>query len=478
MSAILAEGPPGRQRPSQTALDRPAPPVYTPTMPPDGEALRAAARGVALRLRAAGHTAYFAGGCVRDRLLGKEPQDYDVATSARPEEVRALFGEERTVAVGAQFGVILVVTDTAPFEVATFRRDDAYVDGRRPSAVYFGNPKDDAERRDFTINGLFEDPESGEVIDFVGGRADLERRTIRAIGEPRARFEEDKLRLLRGVRFVAQLGFEIEPRTLAAIGALAPEIQVVAAERVLVELGKTITPKGRVRGLELLHETGLLREILPEVAALEGVAQPPEFHPEGDCWRHQLLVMANLPDPCPEELAWGALLHDIGKPPTFVQAERIRFDGHAQVGAEMADAVMRRLRASARLRETVVELVADHLRFADVPRMKESTLKRFLRRDAVDLHLALHRADCLGCHGILETYDFCVQKLAEFRAAGAADALRPAPILRGDDLIAAGYRPGPAFKEILAAVEDAQLEGRIAGKEDALAFVRERFPRS
>lgn len=439
--------------------------------------LRAEAAAIAARLREAGHTAYFAGGCVRDRLLGLEPKDYDIATTARPEEVRAIFGHEHTVPVGAQFGVVLVVSPRAQFEVATFRRDDAYVDGRRPSAVYFGNAKDDAERRDFTINGLFEDPATGEVIDHVGGREDLARRTIRAIGEPRARFREDTLRLLRAARLVAQLGFEIEPATLGAMKELAPEIRAVAAERVLVELTKTIVPPGRVRGLELLRETGLLHEVLPEVAALEGVPQPPEFHPEGDCWRHQLLVMANLPEPCPEALAWGALLHDIGKPPTFRVADRIRFDGHAAVGAEMADAILRRLRASTRLRETVVELVAEHLRFIDVPRMKESTLKKFLRRATIDLHLALHRADCLGSHGALDTYDFCVKKLAEFRAAGAAQALRPAPLLRGDDLIAAGYAPGPRFKEILSALEDAQLEGRIATREDALAFVRATFPR-
>lgn len=445
--------------------------------PLDPAALRQEAAAIAARLRGAGHTAYFAGGCVRDRLLGKPPQDYDIATTARPEEVQALFGLDRTVAVGAQFGVILVVTPHAQFEVATFRRDDAYVDGRRPSAVYFGNPEDDARRRDFTINGLFEDPESGEVLDFVGGRKDLDARLLRAIGDPRARFREDKLRLLRGVRFVAQLAFEIEPETLAATRELAPEIAVVAAERVLVELTKTIVPPGRVRGLELLRATGLLRELLPEVAALEGVPQPPEFHPEGDCWQHQLLVMKNLPDPCPDELAWGALLHDVGKPPTFKVAERIRFDGHPAVGAEMADAILRRLKAPTRLRETVVELVADHLRFADVPRMKESTLKKFLRRDTVDLHLALHRADCLGCHGLLDTYDFCRAKLAEFRAAGAAEALRPAPLLRGEDLIAAGYRPGPAFKEMLAALEDAQLEGRVKTREEALRLLGERFSR-
>jgi poly(A) polymerase len=455
-------------------MDAPAP-MLSSDLPP-GDALRAEAAAIAARLRAAGYLAYFAGGCVRDRLLGIPPKDYDVATSAPPEEVRRIFGYGETVPVGAQFGVILVVRGPHRFEVATFRSDDAYVDGRRPSAIRFADPRADAERRDFTINGLFEDPATGALIDFVGGREDLARRTIRAIGDPRARFREDKLRLLRAVRFAAQLDFEIEPATFDAVCELAPAIRVVAAERVLVELTKTIVPRGRVRGLELLHRSGLLREVLPEVAALDGVPQPPEFHPEGDCWSHELLVMSHLPDPCPEELAWGALLHDIGKPPTMTVAERIRFDGHAAVGADMADAVMRRLKASARLREAVVELVRDHLRFADVPRMKESTLKKFLRSPLVDLHLALHRADCLGCHGLLDTYEFCTRKLEQFRAEGAAEALRPKPLLRGDDLIAAGYLPGPRFKEILGALEDAQLEGRIATREDALAFAKERFP--
>ncbi len=447
---------------------------------PSEDPLRAEARAIAERLRAAGWTAYFAGGCVRDRLLGETPKDYDIATDAPPDEVRRIFGARDTVPVGAQFGVILVVRGERRYEVATFRTDAAYADGRRPTAVRFSDARGDAERRDFTINGLFEDPATGEVIDFVGGREDLARRTIRAIGDPHARLREDKLRLLRAVRLAAQLDFEIEPQTLAAVRELAPEIRVVAAERVLVELTRTIAARGRgrERGLDLLRATGLLRELLPEVAALEGVPQPPEFHPEGDCWRHQLLVMRHLlPDPPPEELAWGALLHDVGKPPTFrVAGGRIRFDGHAALGAEMADAILRRLRAPARLREAAADLVAQHLRFADVPRMKESTLKRFLRQERIELHLALHRADCLASHGRLDTYEFCVRKLAEYRADAEAGALRPPPLLRGDDLIAAGYRPGPRFKEMLAAVEDAQLEGRIRTREEALALVRERFP--
>ncbi len=444
------------------------------------EAARRDAEAVAARLREDGFRAYLNGGCVRDLLLGKTPKDYDIATDARPEQVQAIF--PKTVAVGAQFGVVVVVAGSSQVEVATFRSDEGYVDGRRPTAVYFGEHEQDALRRDFTINGLFRDPATGEILDFVGGRKDLAARTIRAIGDPAARFREDKLRLLRAVRFAAQLGFAIEPATLEAMRALAPEIRVVSAERVLVELTKTLTAAGRVRGLELLMETGLLAAVLPEVAALAGVAQPPEYHPEGDCWVHTCLVVANAslapPDgPPPEELAFAALLHDVGKPPTFrVAADRIRFDNHAAVGAGMTDEILRRLKAPNRLREVVVELVADHLKFIDVPRMKESTLKRFLRNEAIDLHLALHRADCLGSHRQLGTYELCLRRLEELRREGGAEALRPKPLLSGHDLIAMGYEPGPLFKEILTALEDAQLEGRVASADDARAFVRERFP--
>jgi len=428
-------------------------------------------RAIARRLREAGHTALFAGGAVRDKLLGLLPQDLDVATSARPEEVQRLFAE--TVPVGAQFGVVIVVEEGAPFEVATFRSDSAYIDGRRPTGVSFSDPATDAQRRDFTVNGLFEDPETGEVIDHVGGRADLTRRLLRAIGDAGARFREDKLRMLRGARFVSQLGFDLDPGTEAAMRDLAPEIGVVSVERIFVELTKTIVSPGRVRGLEILHRTGLLKQVLPEVAALDGVAQPPEFHPEGDCWVHQLLVMKHI-GPAPSDmLAWGALLHDIGKPPTFKVAERIRFDGHAHVGAGMADVILTRLKAPTKLREGVVELVADHLKFADVPKMKEATLKKFLRNERMDEHLRLHWADCSASHGWLDTHAFCVAKLAEFRAAGAADALKPKPLLRGADLIEAGYPPSPEFKRALNALEDAQLEGRAVTREAALALVRE-----
>ncbi|GIW72011.1 MAG: HDIG domain-containing protein [Planctomycetota bacterium] len=447
-----------------------------PAAPPSGghtRRARAVARAICARLQAAGHIAYLAGGCVRDRLLGRTPHDFDVATSARPEQVQALF--RRTVAVGARFGVVVVLSRAGPIEVATFRSDDAYVDGRRPSTVRFVGPEEDALRRDFTINALFEDPLSGEVLDFVGGRADLAARTIRAIGDPAARMREDHLRLVRAVRLAAELGFTIEPATLAAVRAHAELVRQVAPERLLPELTRLIVAPGRVAGLQLMKQTGLLRVLLPEVDALAGVEQPPEYHPEGDCWNHQLLVMQHLPEEPPAELAWAALLHDIGKPPTFRRAERIRFDGHAALGAAMAEQVLARLRAPGKLRAVVAELVREHLRFMEVRNMRASTLKRFLRRPTAELHLELHRADCLASHGKLDNYWFCRERLRAYRAEGEAQALRPPRLLTGHDLIRAGYRPGPAFAQMLRAVEDAQLEGEVQSPEQALALVRARF---
>ena len=441
---------------------------------PTTETQRALAARVAERLRHAGYEALFAGGCVRDRLLGRPCFDIDIATSAPPEAVGALF--EHTVAVGAQFGVIIVVQDGQPFEVATFRSDGCYIDGRRPSSVSFSDAKTDAQRRDFTINGLFEDPATGEVIDYVGGQRDLELRVIRAIGDARARLTEDKLRVLRGLRFVSQLGFDLEPETQQAIGELATSLRTVAVERIFAELTKLLVGQDRSRALELMRQTGVLAHLLPDVAKLEGVEQPPQYHPEGDCWAHQLLVMQYLPPNPSSELAWGALLHDIGKPPTFTVAERIRFDGHANIGADMAAELLAQLRAPKRFTEVVVELVADHLRFIDVPKMRESTLKRFLRRPTAGLHLDLHKADCQASHGMLETHAFCLQRLAHYRAEGEKEALRPRPLVNGHDLQEAGYRPGPEFKRMLSGLEDAQLEGQVETKDQALAWLSEHFP--
>ncbi len=415
------------------------------------------------RLRAAGHQAYWVGGCVRDRLLGHEPKDYDIATSARPEQVRALYPE--ALSVGAHFGVLLV----DGVEVATFRSDQAYSDGRRPDAVVFEtSPESDAARRDFTINGLFLDPVSGEVLDFVGGRADLANGIIRAIGDPVQRFAEDHLRLLRAVRFAARFGFVLESGTQQAMQQLAPAIHKVAAERVREELTRILVEGGAATGFGLLRDTGLLVQVLPEVAAMEGVEQPPEFHPEGDVWTHTLLMIAGLQQPSPP-LAWGVLLHDVGKPPTFRRAERIRFDGHASVGARMAREILRRLRASAEELDQVVSLVAHHMDWMHVQEMRPSTLRRFLRLPLFDEHMELHRLDCQSSHRRLGNYDFVQQQRAVLTEAD----LRPTPLLTGHDLIAAGLTPGPLFSRILDEVETAQLDGRIRTREDALRFALE-----
>jgi putative nucleotidyltransferase with HDIG domain len=402
-------------------------------------------------------------------LLGGNPKDYDIATDARPEEVTTLFPESDLV--GVHFGVVLVRDSGAQVEVATFRSDHAYVDGRHPVSVEFEtDPRQDVLRRDFTINGLLLDPDGGEILDLVGGLKDLESRVVRAIGDAEKRFHEDHLRLLRAVRFAARLGFQIEAGTLRAIQRLHHLILKVSAERVRDELIRILTEGGARRGFELLDETGLLADILPEVAAMKGVAQPPEYHPEGDVWIHTLLLLEKLENPS-ATLALGALLHDVGKPPTFRVAERIRFDGHVEKGVEMATAIMNRLRFSSDQIRQVTALIAYHMRFKDVPQMKESTLKRFLRVENFGEHLELHRLDCLSSHGHLDHYELMRRKW-EGMPPGE---LKPPPLITGRDLIGAGYQPGPAFTRILAAVEDEQLEGRIRTPEEAMALVRERF---
>ncbi|MGD0500366.1 MAG: CCA tRNA nucleotidyltransferase [Bryobacteraceae bacterium] len=431
----------------------------------------ALARSIIATLRGAGHQAWLAGGSVRDLLLGAEPKDYDVATDARPERLLELF--PGAGCVGAHFGVVLVRQDSACVEVATFRSDREYADGRRPAAVRFEtDPRQDALRRDFTVNGLMMDPESGAVLDYVGGRADLERGLIRAIGDPRIRFAEDHLRLLRAVRFAARLGFAIEPATFEAIRRNQTAILRVSAERVRDELARILTEGGARRGFELLDASGLLASILPEVAAMKGVAQPPEYHPEGDVWVHTLLLLERLERPS-LTLALGALLHDVGKPPTFRVAERIRFDGHVEAGVKLAGQILSRLRFSRDEIERVEALVANHMRFKDASEMRESTLKRFLRLPRFDEHLELHRLDVLASNRRLENYEFARRKREEF----SAGRLKPPPLVTGADLIAAGYEPGPLFTRILTAVEDAQLEGLADTREDALALVRERFPK-
>ena len=467
-------------------------------------------------LRKAGHQAYLVGGCVRDLVLGREPADYDVTTEATPEEVMRIFPE--TYAVGAQFGVVLVpvpesirrevarpVASEEPavpagtnrdaasrvstergyvstdhsragvVEVATFRSDVGYSDGRHPDQVrYSKDPREDVERRDFTINGLLLDPIKNQVLDFVGGRKDLDAGIIRTIGDPERRFAEDKLRMLRAVRFAARFEYEIEPATFAAIKNSAHHIRQVSRERVRDELTKMLTEGHARRAFLLLDESGLLQEVLPEISEMKGVEQPPQFHPEGDVFVHTLLLLDKLPQPAPMTLAWGALLHDVGKPATFrIAPDRIRFDGHVDVGVKMAHEILHRLRFSNHEGQQILALIANHMRFADVQRMKESTLKKFIRMPAFEEHLELHRMDCLSSHGDLTSYNFTREKMASL----PPESVRPAPLITGADLIAAGYRPGPIFKEILGSVEDRQLEGQLTSKEEAMQFVSAQFPR-
>jgi poly(A) polymerase len=442
-----------------------------------------AATTVVRTLRERGHQAWLVGGCVRDLVLGRKPLDYDVTTEATPEQVMKIFPE--TYAVGAQFGVVLVpfaadqASDQRPktndvVEVATFRSDVGYSDGRHPDAVvYAKTPLEDVQRRDFTINGLLMDPLTGEVVDHVGGRADIEKKILRTIGEPERRFAEDKLRMLRAVRFAARFGYRVDAPTFAAIRKLASQIHQVSHERIRDEIVKMLTEGQARRAFELLDETGLLREVLPEVERMKGVEQPPQFHPEGDVWVHTLLILEKLQAGGSATLALGALLHDVGKPPTFrIAPDRIRFDGHVEVGERMAEEIGHRLRLSHAEIEQVCALVANHLRFADAPRMKPSTLKRFFRLPKFEEHLELHRMDCLSSHADLSLYEFVQQKLAEM----PPEVIRPQPLVTGDDLIALGHRPGPAFKSMLRTAEDAQLEGRVANKEEALEFVRREFP--
>ncbi|MCX6627008.1 MAG: CCA tRNA nucleotidyltransferase [Candidatus Solibacter sp.] len=433
----------------------------------DSEAL---ARQVIAKLRGVGHQAFLVGGCVRDLLLGVKPKDFDIATDARPDRIMDLF--PRSGRVGAHFGVVLVRDVFDQVEVATFRSDHDYMDGRHPEQVRFeSDPREDVLRRDFTVNGLMMDPDTGKVLDFVDGRGDLSRGVIRAIGDPYARFREDHLRLLRGVRFAARLGFEIETATFDAMRRDHALILKVAMERVREELVRILTEGGARRGFELLDASSMLADLLPEVAAMKGVAQPPEYHPEGDVWRHTLLMLEQLHQPTPT-LAFGALLHDVGKPPTFRVADRIRFDGHVEEGVRLAHVILTRLRCSREEIEQVEALIDNHMRFKDVSRMKESTLKRFLRLPEFEEHLELHRLDAISSNKRLDNYEVAKSKLEEY----SAEHLQPEPLVTGADLIGMGYQPGPQFSLILAMLEDAQLEGRIRSQDEAMDLVWEMFP--
>jgi poly(A) polymerase len=420
-------------------------------------------------LRQEGYEAYFAGGCVRDMLLDKAPQDYDITTSAHPEEVQRLFPE--TIPVGAQFGVILVLIDGQPFEVASFRHDGPYLDGRRPSHVRYGSLEEDVRRRDFTINGMIYDPIADHVIDLIGGREDLEQRRIRAIGEAEKRYEEDRLRMIRAVRFAASLNFTIEDATFAAIQRLAPTITDIAWERIGDEITRILTEGGARRGFELLDESGLLQVLLPEIVALKGTWQSPDYHPEGDVFKHTMLLLSHLNAPS-ETLAFGCLLHDVAKPLCFRQdGDRVTFYGHTERGAVMAEQILKRLKRGRATWERVSYLVRNHLRHVQAPVMRLSTLKRFLREDGIDELLELARIDALSSNGDLHYYQFCKERLASLED----EEIRPAPLVRGNDLIALGFTPGPMFTEILRQVEDQQLGGELRSRDEALDWVKQNY---
>ncbi len=435
---------------------------------------RELANSICRTLERDGHQALLVGGCVRDILLGREPADFDVTTDATPDRVQKLF--PGSLGIGVKFGVVLVPDGDLKVEVATFRRDLGYSDGRHPDGIaYAKTAQEDVARRDFTINGLLMRHDTGEILDYVGGRRDLGDGLVRAIGEAERRFTEDKLRMLRAIRFAARFHFSIEEKTLAAIRIHAAEIRTVSAERIRDELTKILTEGAARRGFELLDETGLLVELLPEVSAMKGVEQPPQFHPEGDVWIHTRMMLDGLAAGVSPALAWGVLLHDVGKPPTFRSAaetgDRIRFDRHVEVGVPIAEVVCRRLRFSSDDIEQVKALVANHMKFKDVHQMRQSTLKRFVRQPRFAEHLELHRLDCAASHGKLDAYETVRQLLAET----PAEQVRPQRLLTGDDLKDMGYTPGPQFQRILTALEDAQLEGLILSRDEAIALVRRTY---
>ena len=433
-------------------------------MSPDHQAV-----AIVKRLREEGYESYLAGGCVRDFLLNKIPQDYDIATSARPEDVQRIF--PRTIPVGAQFGVVLVMMDGQCFEVASFRSDGPYLDGRRPSQVRYGTLQEDIFRRDFTINGMVYDPIEDRVIDLVEGKRDLARRCIRAIGDPRQRFEEDRLRMVRAIRFAASLNFDIDSLTLDAIKQSAAMITQISSERIGEEITRILTEGGARRGFELLDEAGLLQILLPEIEQMKGVEQSPEHHPEGDVFKHTLWTLSHLEKPT-ETLAYGCLLHDVGKPVCFrKEPDRITFYGHTDRGAEMAEAILKRLKRGRAVWERVAYLVKNHLRHTQAPKMRLSTLKRFLRDEGIDELLELARIDAMSSSGDLQYYHFCQERRSQMQE----EEIRPEPLLRGKDLIEMGYIPGPIFAEILQQVEDAQLGGELTSRQAAIDWVKQKY---
>lgn len=434
--------------------------------------LSSAALLTARRLIEAGHTCYYAGGCVRDQLLEIAPKDYDLATSATPDEVQALFPNSN--AIGAHFGVILVKHGKFPFEVATFRHDGSYQDGRHPESVTFSTPEDDAQRRDFTVNGLFQEPETGRVIDYVGGLNDLAKRQLRAIGNASNRFQEDALRLMRAVRFATTLDFEIEADTWAAICNHADLLQQISAERIRDEFTRTLTAPRKAEGFDMLTQSGLMRSIIPEVYPLIGCEQPPQWHPEGDVYNHTRIMLELLTESPSPELALAVVLHDIGKPATFSHdpaEDRIRFNGHDRVGANMANEILKRLKYSNSTTEAATNMVANHMNFMNVQLMRTSKVKRFMARPTFEDEMELHRVDCASSNGLTENYEFLRAKEQEF----AAEPLIPPPLVSGKDLIDLGLSPGPLFKQILNQIETEQLEGSLSGRQQALDWLKNKL---
>jgi len=433
------------------------------------ESNKAAAIDIIGKLQEKGHIAYLAGGCVRDMLRGETPKDYDIATSALPEEITSIFTKTREV--GVHFGVVIVIVNNQAFDVATFRNDGSYKDGRHPEEVTFSTPQDDTARRDFTVNGIFFDPISEKYIDFVEGKSDIDKKVIRAIGEPNLRFQEDHLRLLRAIRFAARFDYKIEAETWNSIKSNASGITKISKERIRDELTKILLNENRVLGFDLLVESGLMEHIIPEILQLKGCEQPPQFHPEGDVFVHTRLMLSLLKDAPSIELVLSVLLHDIGKPATYSfdeEADRIRFNGHDKLGAEMSEQILRDLKFSNSIIEDVVQMVANHMTFKDVQKMRQSKLKRFMSRSTFNDEIELHRVDCLGSWGGLDNYDFLNKKMVEF----ANEPIIPQPLLTGKDLIELGWSPGPDLGQTLNSVQDMQLEGKLNSKDEALDWVK------
>jgi len=433
-----------------------------------GEKLRKNAEEIVRTLTENGYVAYFAGGCVRDMIMGIEPKDYDITTNAKPEEIKRLF--KRTILVGAKFGVIVVVKDGINYEVATFRSEIGYKDGRHPDEVIFTDEKEDVKRRDFTINGLLFDSLKNRIIDYVGGKDDINNKIIRTIGNPFKRFNEDKLRMMRAVRLAMRFGFDIEENTFNAVKCKGFEISEISKERIRDELVKILTEGAAGRGIKLLDKAGMLKVILPEVADMKGVEQPKDFHPEGDVFTHTILMLDLMENPS-VELAMGVLLHDVGKPKTFEVKDRIRFNEHTDVGIKLANDICKRLRFTTKEIEYILNLIKNHLKFKDVIKMKKSTLKRFLSMDKFEEHLELHRLDCLASHKNLANWEYCGKMMKEI----TIEEVKPERLINGDDLINAGFTPGPLFKEILNYIEDEQLEGRIKNENEAMNLVIQKF---